>query len=248
MENRRTSIGVLDKVMDILASFDKGAPLKPPREVAETLRMPLSSVYRFMQAMAEHGLLERDGREFRLGLRLASLGSRATKDMDIRRVALPHMRGLSQKTGEHTRLSVRRGSIRVVVESVAGTNNRWPLNSVGETLPLGIGSAGLVMIAWLPRHEALSLASESFAIFGIKHRTDSLRKRLQKVRTQGYVVSLGERHPEVNAVAAPIFNEGEVVAALSLTAPVSRCPPKQIKVYTPWVVEAARRITSAFRP
>ena len=60
MEKPQTSIGVLDKVMDILACFDKGTPAKAPREVAEILRMPLPTVYRFMQAMAEHGLLEKD--------------------------------------------------------------------------------------------------------------------------------------------------------------------------------------------
>lgn len=249
MEKPQTSIGVLDKVMDILACFDKGTPAKAPREVAEILRMPLPTVYRFMQAMAEHGLLEKDGREFRLGLRLASLGSRATKDLDIRRIALPQLRELSRKTGEHTRLSVRRGPVRVVVESVAGANNRWPLNTVGETLPLGIGSSGLVMLAWLPSDDALSLTKESFAIFGIDRKTDLLVKRLRKVRAQGYSVSLGERHPDVNAVAAPIFNgEEELIAALSLTAPVSRCPAKKIKEYIPWVVAAAACVSSAFRP
>lgn len=246
MQKVRTSVGVLDKTMAILATYDRGKPLKTPGEVAVLLKLPLPTIYRFMQGMAQHGLLEREGREFRLGLRLAALGAKATRDLDLRRVALPHLRNLSQKTGEHTRISVRRGAVRVNIESISGANNRWPINLVGETLPLGVGSSGLIMLAWLPEEEALSLAAESFSIFNKEGQTENLPKRLAKVRADGYVVSLGERHSEVNAIAAPVYNaQGEVIAALSLVVPKIRCTPKQIKLYTPWVVEAAGGVSTA---
>src|SRR3546814_5694622 len=98
----QTGVGVPDKVMAVLAAFEGGRPLRTPREVAEMLDLPTPTVYRLMQAMAQHKLLEMDGREFRLGVRLATLGLRATRDLDIVRLALPHLRRMSEMTGENS--------------------------------------------------------------------------------------------------------------------------------------------------
>src|SRR3546814_3660545 len=106
------------------------------------LDLPTPTVYRLMQAMAQHKLLEMDGREFRLGVRLATLGLRATRDLDIVRLALPHLRRMSEMTGENSHLNVRRDTARVVVAFVSGSRNVRPFSAVGEVLPLGVGASG----------------------------------------------------------------------------------------------------------
>lgn len=242
----KSGVGVLDKAMAILACFEQGPVTRLPQDVSSELGLPLPTVYRLMQAMAEHGLLTAEGRQFRLGFRLASLGHRALEGLDIRAVARRHLAALGAATGESAHLSIRQGAVRVLVEMVASNRNVRPFALIGEPLPLGVGAAGLVLLAWMPIEEATGLMQQSLALLGLhpEHTPERLAPRLATVRAQGFAVSLGERQAEVTALAAPVWDAtGAVVAAISLVVPTVRMEEARISETTRLVVSAAAEIS-----
>jgi DNA-binding IclR family transcriptional regulator len=244
-DHRQTGVGVLDKVMAVLAAFEADKALQTPKDIAEALDLPVPTAYRLMQAMAHHKLLEPEGRAFRLGVRLATLGLRATRELDIVKLALPHLRELADQTGENSHLNVRRDIVRVVVAFVAGSRNVRPFSAVGEVLPLGIGASGQVLLAWLDPAEAARIAAESLARFHIERSIDDLADRLRLVREVGVAISRGDRHPDVAAIAAPVRNaDGEVIGSLSSVAPRSRYGQSQIRDATSLVLEAAAKVST----
>jgi len=238
----RTKVGVLDKAMAILRIFPRGDVALGPREISARTGLSLPTVYRLARALEEHGLLEREGERFKLGLELLHLGARVAGGIELRREVMPHLEWLSERTGENAELHIRREETRVPVELVRSSQNLRPFVEIGAPLPLHLGAAGKVLLAWLPEEKQGALAAASAARFGGTEAFDALRERLRQVRMEGWAASDGERSPGVAAIAAPVFGAGgEVEGALLLSAPSVRLPAKQRRKFIPLVREAAAR-------
>jgi DNA-binding IclR family transcriptional regulator len=70
-----------------------------------------------------------------------------------------------------------------------------------------------------------------------------LRSELDRVRKQGYAVSMGELDEGVRAVAAAILGPDErPVGSLSISCPAQRLPDERIARYGAWVRAAAKEI------
>jgi DNA-binding IclR family transcriptional regulator len=240
----KTKVGVLDKAMAILRVFPRGDVVLAPREISAGTGLSLPTVYRLARALEEHGLLEKEGECFKLGLALLHLGARVAGGIELRREVMPHLKWLSERTGENAELHICREEARVPIELVRSSQNLRPFVEIGDHLPLHLGAAGKVLLAWLPEEKQGSLAAASAARFcGTEvFDTGALREELREVWTEGWAASDGERSPGVAAIAAPVFGAGgEVEGALLLSAPSVRLPAKQRRRFVPLVREAAAR-------
>ncbi len=239
-----TKVGVLDKAMAVLRAFPRGGVALTPLEIAARTDLPLPTVYRLAQSLAEHGMLERDGARFMLGVTLLHLGALVAEGIDLRRQVRPHLRWLAEQTGENVELHIRHGADRMPIEFVPSSQNLRPIVDIGAPVSLHAGSGGKVLLAWLPPHQAATLAAASAARVETERQLDleTLPAELARIRAQGWAISEGEGHTGIASIAAPIFDAaGEVIGALLLSAPAVRLPARKRTAYTPLVVEAARR-------
>ena len=246
-DERKTDVGVLDKVVLILHTFTRGSTVLSPQEIAAHTHLPLPTVYRLAQAMNEHGMLEKEGQHFRLGVTLMHLGALVAEGIDLRGQTLPHLRWLNEQTGENAELHVRHGETRIVLETVRSSHSLRPFAAIGAPLPLHLGAAGKVLLAWLPPSERDALINVSVAHFTSTSSIDrgALIKQLEQIQHEGWGTSDGERASGVAAIAAPIFDEQrKLVGAMALTAPSIRLSTKQRQLFIPLVCEAARRASS----
>ena len=109
-----TEVGVLDKVMSLLALFDDRTPTLDPVTAARRAGMTTPTAYRLMKAMTAHGLLAHDGSGYRLGLTLLHLGQLAGLHFDIVRIAQPFMVRLRDECNESVELQVRADNPRAI--------------------------------------------------------------------------------------------------------------------------------------
>ena len=242
-----TSVGVLDKAMTVLLTFSRNSRALTPQDIALRTGLALPTVYRLTQALVAHGLLEKDGQRFRLGLELLRLGALVAESLDLRREVLPALRWLNQLTGENAELYIRQGDHRLSIEAVLSAQNLRPIVNLGEPLPLHAGAAGKVLLAWLPADEREHLAQLSAQRFPeIPLDLSLLRAQLEEVRRHGWYASESERATGLGALASPIFSmSGMVVGALTLVAPASRLGIHEIAAYVPLIGEAAERASRA---
>ena len=219
-----TSVGVLDKVMAILDAFDDGTVRLEPPQVAARIGISAPTAYRLMGAMAEHRLLGTEGRGYRLGTRLLQLGARVSEGVEVRAVALPHMKELRDAIDETVELQILTGHSRVPVEMVVGRRTVRTMGEIGVPLPIHLGASSRVLLAWLDERAALELADRSAADRpDIAWDPGDYRKRLRLVRRQGWEYSAGERDPETSAVSVPIQDrDGDVIAALVVSSTAIR--------------------------
>ena len=131
---------------------------------------------------------------------------------NLRLLATPVLRKLTAETGESAQLYVRRGDSRLVIVSVESVKELRATVPVGALLPLDRGAPGRV------------LAGDA----------ETLK--------QGWTESDGEREPGVASVAAPVYDENVVLAAVAISGPSTRLDAHVREHYAPVVCEAARAL------
>jgi DNA-binding IclR family transcriptional regulator len=74
---------------------------------------------------------------------------------------------------------------------------------------------------------------------------DALAVELAAVRERGYAEAVGEREPDLGAVAAPVFGRGgQLTAILGIQGPASRLPAAARKALRAPLLEAAAELSS----
>ncbi len=72
---------------------------------------------------------------------------------------------------------------------------------------------------------------------------DALAAELESIRERGYAESIGEREPDLGAIAAPVFGRGhELTAILGIQGPASRLPPATRKTLRAPLLAAAAQL------
>jgi DNA-binding IclR family transcriptional regulator len=130
-------------------------------------------------------------------------------------LARPALETLRDATGESVQLYVRRGEQRLCVDALESPHGLRTIVPVGALLPLDVGSAGKVL------------------------REDSA------VLKRGWAESVEERQKGVASVSAPVYDDGRVVAAVSVSGPIERTTRAPGRRYAKAVVEAARAVEDA---
>ena len=241
----RTAVGVLDRTMEILRAVEGGA--RSFTDVIEATSLPRSTAHRLLQSMELHGLVTYvGGHGYRLGTRLLSLSTTATRELPLRDLAQPVLERVARITGESAQLFVRDGDRRLCVASAQSGNELRAIVEVGASLPLTAGSAGKVFLAYGSPAMTAELVASARPLTPRTPTGEQLERQLATVRRVGWASSAGEREPGVGSVSAPIFEPlGALIAVVSLSGPEQRIGRISAKRYVPAVVDAAREIEGA---
>jgi IclR family pca regulon transcriptional regulator len=216
----------LTRGLSILASFRGQKPLLGIADLSRSLGYQPSTTHRYVATLVHLGYLEQDAatRKYRLGPQVLDLGLAVINSMELRAVAAPYLRQLSDETGHTVNMAIRDGADIVYVER--SRNRRegqreidLDLN-VGARLPAYCTSMGKVLLADLPDDEVLALlAGVTLRQRGPNTVTNpaALLKELVKVREEGLAVNNEELAYGLRSIAAPIRDRsGEAVAAINL--------------------------------
>jgi len=227
----RTPVGVLDRSVGILEAVRGGCRSFAAIAAATGLTRP--TTHRLLRALEAHGfVLQAPGVGYVLGPRLLDLAAAARADLPLRELARPALERLAADTGESAQLYVRDGDRRICLDAIDSAHELRTIVDVGASLPLTKGSAGTVLLAWSPPDDLAR----------------PLGARLAAVRRRGWTDSHGERQTGVASVSAPVLGPGgELLAAISVSAPEGRLGAARARRTAPRVLDAARAVERAVR-
>jgi IclR family pca regulon transcriptional regulator len=216
----------LERGLAILSAFRSGRPTLGVSELGRDIGLSRSTTHRYVATLTALGYLQQDARtkKYRLGPRVLDLGFSAMNSMELREVAAPHLRDLSDETGYTVNMAILDGLDIVYVErcrSAQAGQRDIDLNlHVGARLPAYCTSLGKVLLAYLPADEqAELLARIDFTRRGPNTLTSrtSLRAELERVRESGFAINNEELAYGLRSIAAPVLShDGIAVAAINL--------------------------------
>jgi DNA-binding IclR family transcriptional regulator len=243
------TIQSLERGLDLLFLFSEEKPSLTMEEISSRSGLPKSTCYRFMNTFKRKNLVELDGASgrYRLGVRFLKLESAVQSSLSIAQISLPHLKRLSQVSGETAQLVVLNKNEGVCVERVESTATLRVMPDKGTPICLHSGASGKVILAYLSPEERARIIQEK----GLKKLTANtitdpavLRKELDEIRRRGIAQSDQEIYEGVKAVAAPIFDfRGKVVASVCVAGPRDRLTAKKVSLLIPSIKKAARSIS-----
>jgi len=242
------AIRSLQKGIDILFLFSLERPSMTVEEIAQGIRMPVATAYRFVKTLKEKGLLEPESRpgHYCLGLKLLELEGVIHCKMDLESVSIPLLKELAAKTGETVQLTVINADrgICIYVEESPSALRIAP--EKGRALPLHAGASVQAILAFLPEGDQERICEGPLQRFtpGTITLPRVLRKRLATIRDQGYVITSEEVYIGSVGIAAPIFNrDRRVIASVALSGPIQRMTEKRRESIKAEVIRAASEIS-----
>ncbi|WCM56561.1 IclR family transcriptional regulator [Microbacterium sp. EF45047] len=205
------------------------------QELSRRSGLSRSTAHRLLTALRLEGLVDQDEASalWMPGPELYLMGNVAAARYDITELARDIVRSLAVKTEESAFLSARRADETVCLLREEGS---FPIRSFvlseGVRFPLGVASAGLAILAFLPDHDVdayLERHPELPERWGAAHAEKPLRRRLRETKERGYAVNPGLIVAGSWGMGAAVFDrEGRPEWALSLTCVEFRFGPDRI--------------------
>lgn len=241
---------MLAQAMEVLELFSPSRRELGVADVAKLLHRSKSTVSGWLAAMHEVGLLDRaeGGGPYRVGIRLAALGVQAQRSTSLQLIAQPLLQQLARRSRETTSLNVLIGAEVVNTVVVESPQPIHTAGGLGIPMPLHATAAGKVMLAWRSIEEARHLLPFNLAQYTPFTINDItlFHEELERVRRQGYATARQEIAVDLLAISAPIRDAtGSVVAAMSITAPLSRVGPQLEAQFVQDVIEATMTASRA---
>jgi len=201
------------RLLDALAEPDAAGRGLTVAEATERIGGEKSQVSRSLATLVANGYVERDPltQAHRLGPRIHLLAA-LTLENRLMRAASPILRQLAHDLGESAHLSVRQGDavLTLASESPADTALLAPAR-VGGLTPLATTSSGRVL--------AIGLAPDELAALGLD---PSAMAAIARARRDRCAIVREEFEPGLVAAAAPVLDDGAVIAAVNVSAPAFR--------------------------
>ncbi|MFO6496910.1 IclR family transcriptional regulator [Bacillus sp. z60-11] len=231
----------------LLQSFTLDSPEKKVTELALSLGLGKSTVWRLLNTLESEGFVMKDpeSKRYKLGLSVLQLNTIVNSTLEINKESQPVLKRLTDDTGETSHIAMRRGFSVVYINRTESPRPVEILSYIGRQNPMHCTSSGKVLLAY-DRDGLL----ECYLKHGLKSVTKQtitdekkLKGKLEAVKADGFDVSHGEFIDGVTSVSAPVRNYlGHVMYAVSVVGPTKRMKASQAKIIHK-VKEAARDIS-----
>lgn len=244
-------LNTLKRAFQVLEAFSPSHPRMKLQDVAEETGLPKVTVLRFLRTLVELKYMMYDQKEktYFLSPRVMSLGYTVLSAIDLREVALPVLKDLSDKTGQNVNLGILDGLEIVYVERI---KKRQIMNidlHVGSRLSAYNTSIGQVILAYMAEKELGRLIAELKREEHIRQQIgedgEKLRAQLKVVRKRGYAINDELYVKGLRAIATPVFtHDGRVDAGINIPVFASLVSRQELlERYLPPLLEAANQIS-----
>jgi len=222
------NIKSIEKAIDILSCFTIDTPALTVSEISVMTGFNQSTVSRILATLEKKLCMDRDhdSGKYRLGgIKFHQWKGILSREMSIAELARPIMEKLRDECGEEVSLYVPGEGNRICVEAIKSRFGVAKVTDLGKVLPLHCGASGKVLLAHLPEKTRKLLYKKPLERYTPNTVTDpaELEAELEKIRRNGYAVSLEEREAGSFSVVAPVMGKsGNIKASLAISGPLFR--------------------------
>ena len=186
--------------------------------ICEAIGIHKSKGYSILNSLSEYGFVVRDGnsKTYSLGPAVIPLGARAIDDLDIHAAARGHLQALAEETACTVLLGIVSRDRFYVVGKYDGNAMVSLTIRQNQCFHITHGAHGKAIVAAMnDETREKILTSQPLHFYGENTRVDRTRLEAEFVRCREneYAVDNESMTPGIRAVAAPVFDHGNVVFA-----------------------------------
>jgi DNA-binding IclR family transcriptional regulator len=192
-------------------------------ELAESLGVHVRTSRRLLRRLEAEGyvrMVPGRRRRYRPTMRIVALAGQVVHRSELAQKAAPHVAALREEVGGECHLCVpsHLQALCIVHDCEQAPGQYRPY--LRELVPCHCTASGKALLAWRDEWREAVLTRP------LERHTDHtivgpewLRVEARRTVVRGYAIEHREFHPEVSGVAAPVFSDGEAVAAMAVVEP-----------------------------
>jgi IclR family KDG regulon transcriptional repressor len=237
----------LIKGLRVLETLANSADPLSLAEIAAATGLGKSNAHRVLKTLIHCGYARQDpvSARYHCTLKMWKFGCHIVEQLDLRAIARPHLRKLSETTSQTVHLAILENDEVTYIEKIDGLEPVVAYSRLGGGGPLHCSASGKAILAFAP-DDVIARVGKSLRRFTPNTIVDPARlaREIQTIRRQGYAVTRGEWHEAMSGIAAPIFARQNVVfAAVGVFGLLSRMNQPRLRKYAPLVIETAQAIS-----
>jgi IclR family transcriptional regulator, KDG regulon repressor len=246
------SIRAVERALDVLLCFSSKTPELTMTQIAEQIGINKSTVHRLLATLEAKHFVKRNPVSgiYQPGNRLLQMAFLTLENDNLREIAAPHMKRLSESFRETITLSILDGSDVVYVGVQESPQTVILAAKPGQRLPAFCTASGKVMIAYSSEsvvNEIFAQGFPEYTPFTIRS-TETMIHIINLVRERGFAYSEQEYEEGINAVAAPILDKNKnPLAAIALAGPAYRLSVDKMLEVGPSIASVARDISREYQ-
>ena len=239
-----------DRALELLELFEYRPDGLTLSDVCHITGWPKSSALALLRTLEQRRFVESSATssKYRMGPRVASLGSSYLENMNIVQEGTEVVRRVSRTFDETVHLAILSGSDVLYIAKEEGGGQMRMVSSIGRTVPAHATGVGKVLLAFMPAEDRDRLYPPNTILPALTPKTITSYERfietLERVRQHGYATDDGESTIGVKCIAAPIRDvSSNVVAAMSVSVPEPRFTSVRIPELFAALVDGARQLS-----
>jgi len=246
------SVRAVDRALDVLLCFNRQSPELSMTQIAEQIGIHKSTVHRLLATLENRRFVQRDPDTgiYRLGIRLLQMAYLTLEQNDLRQLAAPFERRLSEQYQENIHLAVLDDTDVVFVNIIESPQRVKLAAAIGQRFPAYATASGKAILAFLTEKMVWRIIERGMSQFTPYTHTSSnaLFEDLHSIKEKGFAISEQEYENEINAVAAPIFDlEGQPIASVAVAGPAYRLSRERMVEIGPVLLATVQDITKEIK-
>lgn len=209
--------------------------------------VPRTTAFRILKTLLYVGMVQKKGNAFVAGPGLVEIGLNILNQLEIRQLAIPVLKELTERTGHTSHLAMPSGARSLIVEVCDSPHPVRAASRPGASVSMHCSSTGKVFLSYLHAHEL----AEHLGTDPLEARTantlvnlEDLQEMTQEVLRRGYAIDDREYHDDIRCLAAPVYNlNNQVVAAMGITAPITHFQKAKIPAVGQIVMNCALKLS-----
>ena len=218
-------VAAVSRALSLLSAFNDDDYSLTLTELSKRTGLYKSTALRLIESLIRENYLYRiaDG-SYQLGAKPFQLGAIFQRQLRTAEYVPPFLRRIVDELGESASFYVYQNGGRLCLHRVDANNQvirDWVRE--GDWLPLAGGATGTILLAF----------------------RDEPGVEMDDVRNRMWAATFGGAHPEMAAVAVPVFGPGNALrGALSVSGPRYRLEARGAEAMYPTLLQAARELTA----
>ena len=212
-------------------------------EITKALELNKTTAFRLLSTLESMNYLIKKDKYFLLNDDKFRL-DRREQSINWTELVTPYQLGVSEAEGVY--IGVLEGTDVVMKQMIKPPFKEPYQPEIGDRSPAHISALGKVILANLMPTEQ----QEAFSLLPFQQATDNtfvdqemFVHHLEVIKNQGFAIDDEERFIGVRCIAAPVFHEDRVVAAVAIAGPIDRMKKTLLRGLTNKVIAVSKEVT-----